>query len=478
MLAIQASGTQSKGDSLIRKTLRLWVIVAVVGAVGLLGLGYVFAQQQTGVSRELPTTPVAAGDEFVVTINNVGLADGGIGSIEETLLDSGLTYVDGSAVSTNPDAIIGDDEAVTGVITFTLIAVDSFTYRVAVGPDVGAGPHFSGTLKGFSGPPRTIGGDDSIMVESDDNMMTPGDGTTMPGDGTTPGEGDGTAMPSNASRLLPTAPVAAGDEFVVTINNVGLADGGIGSIEETLLDSGLTYVDGSAVSTNPDAIIGDDEAVTGVITFTLLAVDSFTYRVTVGPDVGDGPHFSGTLKGFSGPARTIGGDDSITVEAPDEPETPTIPVGDASRVLPTGRVAQGAEFAVTINNVGLADGFGRIEETLDSGLTYVQDSAASTTPNAVIGDGDAVTGVITFTLIGVDSFTYGVTVGADVADGPYVFSGLLTKLSGDPTTIAGDSSVTVGTPAPSISRPSRPRAPASRPRTVLRGGLQRHALHR
>ena len=66
---------------MIRKTLRLLVIVAVVGAVGLLGLGYVVAQQ--AVSRELPTTPVAAGDEFVVTINNVGLADG-FGKIEET----------------------------------------------------------------------------------------------------------------------------------------------------------------------------------------------------------------------------------------------------------------------------------------------------------------------------------------------------------------------------------------------------------
>ena len=150
------------------------------------------------------------------------------------------------------------------------------------------------------------------------------------------------------------------------------------------------------------------------------------------------------------------------MEAPDEPETPAIlPVGDASRVLPTGRVAQGTEFAVTINGVGLAEGIGQIEETLDSGLTYVDGSAASTTPNAAIDDGDAVTGVITFSLVAVDSFTYKVTVGADVADGPYAFSGLLKKLSGEPTTIAGDPSVTVGTPAP-VRRPRARAQPSNR----------------
>ena len=298
-------------------------------------------------------------------------------------LVSGLTYVKDSAASTTPDAVIGDGDSVTGVITFTLIGVDSLTYRVSVGPEVGDVPHFSGVLEKITST-IAIGGDDSIMVESDDGMMMPGDGTTMPDGGTTPGDGtampgDGTAMPGDASRLLPTGAVAAGDEFVVTINNVGLADG-FGKIEETLV-SGLTYVKDSAASTTPDAVIGDGDSVMGVITFTLIGVDSLTYRVSVGPEVGDVPHFSGVLEKITS-TTTIGGDDSITVEAPDEPETPAIPVGDASRVLPTGRVAQGAEFAVTINNVGLADGFGRIEETLDSGLTYVQDSAASTTPNA------------------------------------------------------------------------------------------------
>jgi hypothetical protein len=89
-------------------------------------------------------------------------------------------------------AVIDDGDAVTGVITFTLIAVDSFTYRVTVGPDLAEeGPHFSGVLEGISGSITTIGGDHSIMVESDDDMMMPGDG-------------DGTTMPGDVSRLLPT----------------------------------------------------------------------------------------------------------------------------------------------------------------------------------------------------------------------------------------------------------------------------------
>ena len=44
--------------------------------------------------------------------------------------------------------------------------------------------------------------------------------------------------------------------------------------------------------------------------------------------------------------------------------------------------------------------------------------------------------------MGVDSFTYEVTVGSDVADGSYTFSGILKKLSGDEK--IADSTVTVG----------------------------------
>ena len=431
---------------MIRKTLRLWVIVAVVGAVGLLGLGYVVAQ--TGVSRELPTAPVAAGDEFVVTINDVGLADG-FGEVKETL-PQGFSYVPNSAASSTPKAAISDGDATTGEITFTLVAVDSFTYRVMVGSAVADGSHaFSGVLEKLSST-TTIAGDGSITVGSGDDMAMPGDGTTTPGDDTT--------MPGDASRLLPTDAVAPDEEFVVTINNVGLADG-FGEVKETL-PQGFSYVSNSAASSTFKAAIDDGDATTGVITFNLVAVNSFTYRVMVGSAVADGSHaFSGVLEKLSS-TTTIAGDGSITVEASDTPDVPTTPVGDASRVLPTSRVAQGTEFAVTINNVGLADGIGQIEETLLAGFTYVDGSAASTTPNAAIDDGDAVTGVITFSLVAVDSFTYRVMVGSDVADGPYVFSGVLEKLSGEITTIGGDLQITVGTPPAPVRRASR--APTNR----------------
>ena len=52
-----------------------------------------------------------------------------------------------------------------------------------------------------------------------------------------------------------------------------------------------------------------------------------------------------------------------------------------SRSLPADPVAPDGEFAVTINNVGLADGFGSLVETLPAGFSYVEDSAASTGAN-------------------------------------------------------------------------------------------------
>jgi hypothetical protein len=95
-------------------------------------------------------------------------------------------------------------------------------------------------------------------------------------------------------------------------------------------------------------------------------------------------------------------------------------------------VARDGEFPVTINNVGLADGFGSVVETLPAGFSYVEDSAASTDANAVI-DAEVDGQTVTFTVVGVDSFTYRVRVGSDVADGEHTFSGSLEKLSGDET---------------------------------------------
>ena len=407
-----------------RKALPLVVIVAVAGMIGLVGMGLV-AAQQADLSRSLPVAPVAPDDEFTVTINNVGLADG-FGSVEETL-PAGFSYVGDSAGSSDANAVI--DAVVDGrTVTFTVVGVDSFTYRVTVGSDVADGPHtFKGVLKKLSG-------DETIA----DSTVTVGGPAPEPGD---------------LSRSLPAGPVAPDDEFTVTINNVGLADG-FGSVEETL-PAGFSYVDDSAASPTPNAVIGVEVSADGrTVTFAVVGVDSFTYRVTVGSDVADGPHtFKGVLKKLSGD-ETIA-DSTITVGGP-APQP-----GDLSRSLPAGPVAPDDEFTVAINNVGLANGFGEVEETLPAGFSYVDNSAASTDAKAVI-DAEVDGQTVTFTVVGVDSFTYRVTVGSDVADGPHTFKGVLKKLSGDET--IADSTITVGGPAPqpgdlSRSLPAGPVAP-------------------
>ena len=199
-------------------------------------------------------------------------------------------------------------------------------------------------------------------------------------------------------------------------------------------------------------------------TFTLVGVDSFTYKVAVGSEIGDGQHtFSGVLKkGFSGEAETIGGDDSVTVEAGTTTASPgMVMAGDVSRSLPAGPVAPGDELDVTISDVGLTDGFGSAEETLPAGFSYVEGSAVVT----IGADREAIDLTVedqtyTFTLVGVDSFTYKVAVGSEVGDGQHTFSGVLKKgFSGEAETIGGDDSVTV-----EAGTPTRPDTGAPGPR--------------
>ena len=72
--------------------------------------------------------------------------------------------------------------------------------------------------------------------------------------------------------------------------------------------------------------------------------------------------------------------------------------GGISRSLPSDSLMRGGEFSVTINNVGLADGFGEVMETLHAGFSYVQDSADSPTANAAINAAVA-DQTVTFTLV-------------------------------------------------------------------------------
>ena len=394
---------------MIKRVVPQLVFVAV--AVGLLGLITV-AAQMGGVSRSLPAGAVAPGDEFEVTINDVGLADG-FGTVVETL-PAGFSYVTGSAASTTANAQVGAE--VNGQdVEITVIAVDTLTYRVAVDPGVTDGQYdFTGELQKLSGD-DDITGDTSVTVAA-------GTTTTPPAETTTP-EPSPTTTPTGVSRSLPAGSVASGDEFEVTINNVGLADG-FGTVVETL-PTGFSYVIGSAASTTPNAQA--DAVVNGQdVEITVIAVDTLTYRVTIDSGVTDGSYtFSGVLETLSGDV-TIAGDISVTL--------------GIGRSFSPRSVPAGGTVTVTINEIGLADGFGTVVETLPTGFSYVIGSAASTDTNA---QADAVVNGqdVEITVIGVDTLTYGVRVGSSVRAGQYTFMGELQKLSGDETIAA--STITV-----------------------------------
>ena len=282
------------------------------------------------------------------------------------------------------------------------------------------------------------------------------------------------AQQAGPSRDLPTGPVAQGEKFTVTITDTGYgADRAIGQVVETL-PAGFSYVDGSATKVVGHATKGVvrgtvDATDSRIVTFSVVSVESFTYEVMVGDSVGDGDHT------FSG----AGGDDTITVEGgtttpPDMTPSPvattppdtTTPVG-VSRELPTGPVAQGEKFTVTITDTGYgADrAIGQVVETLPAGFSYVDGSATKVvghaTKGVVRGTVDATDSrIVTFSVVSVESFTYEVMVGDSVGDGDHTFSGAggddtITVEAGDDTTTPPDTT----TPEPTAGQrgPAGPR---------------------
>ena len=287
------------------------------------------------------------------------------------------------------------------------------------------------------------------------------------------------AQQAGPSRDLPADPVAQGEKFTVTITDTGYgADRAIGQVVETL-PAGFSYVDGSATKVVGHATKGVvrgtvDATDSRIVTFSVVSVESFTYEVMVGDSVGDGDHT------FSG----AGGDDTITVEGgtttpPDMTASPvattppdaTTP-GGVSRELPTGPVAQGEKFTVTITDTGYgADrAIGQVVETLPAGFSYVDGSATKVvghaTKGVVRGTVDATDSrIVTFSVVSVESFTYEVMVGDDVQDGDHTFSA-----GGD---VGGDATVTVEagddtTTPPDTTTPEEPTA-TPEPTAGLRG---------
>ncbi len=260
-------------------------------------------------------------------------------------------------------------------------------------------------------------------------------------------------------RSFSSNQVSAGDVLTVTISNLGLGAGTPASLEETIPD-GFTFLDGETVVT-PGIVSG---AIDGrIITFTLLGGDTLTYKLSVDSNaVARRTHFAGTLTTLGGTPQVILGDDEVDIVAaavdtptPEPTAEPTVePTPDTgtgpSRSLPGNAVAPGSSFNVNIDNIGIGGGFGQIEETLPSGFSYVADSA--TVVDGVGGGtvGGSVSGqTVTFTLLGVESFSYQATVGAGVSDGSHTFSGLFKDSpSSAGTSIGGDQSVSVQAPAP------------------------------
>ena len=283
------------------------------------------------------------------------------------------------------------------------------------------------------------------------------------------------AQQAGPSRGLPADPVVQGEKFTVTITDTGYgADRAIGQVEETL-PAGFSYVDGSATKVVGHATKGVvrgrvDATDSRIVTFSVVSVESFTYEVMVGDSVGDGDY------DFSG----AGGDDTITVEGgtttpPDMTASPvattppdTTTPGGVSRELPTGPVARGEKFTVTITDTGYgADrAIGQVVETLPAGgFSYVDGSATKVvghaTKGVVRGRVDATDSrIVTFSVVSVESFTYEVMVGDSVGDGDHDFSG-----------VGGDDTISVegGTTTPPDTTTPEPTATPEQPTAGLRG---------
>ena len=192
-------------------------------------------------------------------------------------------------------------------------------------------------------------------------------------------------------------------------------------------------------------------AVSGqTVTLTLLGVESLGYQVSVGGSVADGTYdFSGVVKETPTSAGiAIGGDQSVSVMAP-----APMPV---SRSFSDDPTQAGMDVTVTISNIGFGGGFGQIEETLPSGITYVPNS------ESVVSGGTGATAsastsgqTVTFTLLGTEAISYDVTVDAAATDGLYEFSGVVRETPGAAgTDIEGDTSLRVGpepTPVPTAA---------------------------
>ena len=205
----------------------------------------------------------------------------------------------------------------------------------------------------------------------------------------------------SATRSINPATVAPGGTVTVTIQAADY--GQAGGVTETL-PAGFAYV-GSSLSTSQVNESGQN------VRFTLQGDNSFTYTVTASSTPGS-YDFSGNLRDFDRVDHRVGGDSSVTVEAPSTPSTPT---PSANRSINPATVAPGGivTVAITAADYGQAGG---VTETLPAGFAYVGSSLSTSQVNESGQN-------VRFTLQRDNSFTY--TVTASSTPGPYDFSGTL-----------------------------------------------------
>ena len=389
---------------------KIVIAVAMAGVLLLVGIASVAAQQnEPSAIRSFNPASVAPGGTVTVTILLANYR--GIGRVTETL-PAGFVYV--SSAHDSAGVNVSGQE-----VRFTLQGDSSVAYTVTASRT--AGSHlFSGMLRDSVRDDYPVGGVDTVTVEA-----------------------------PSATRSFNPASVAPGGTVTVTIHVANY--GGIGRVTETL-PAGFAYL--SSTHDSAGVNVNGQE-----VRFTLQGDSSVAYTVTASRTAGSHT-FSGMLRDSDTNDHTVGGVDTVTVEAP-----------SATRSFDKASVAPGGTVTVTIllANYG---GIGRVTETLPAGFVYV--SSAHDSAGVRVNDQE-----VRFTLQGDSSLNY--TVTASRTAGSHTFSGMLRDSDTNDHTVGGATRVTVRRPSSGGGGTSN-RAPVFRDGAhggaVSRRGCRRRRLSR
>ena len=232
----------------------------------------------------------------------------------------------------------------------------------------------------------------------------------------------------SATRSFVTDSVAAGDDLEVQVEVSGL--GGFGQVSETLPD-GFSFAAAGDLSASQVMVNGQD------LTFTLLSDTTFTYTVTAAATAGS-YDFAGTVADSNRDSVAVSGASSVEVTGGAGPES--------ERTFLAASADPGGALTV---NISAADygAAASVAETLPAGFSY---DASSLSEASVVVSGQ----VVTFTLLGDDSFTYTVTASSDPGD--YTFAGTIRSFDRITADISGDTTIAVNPPEPASASRSFP----------------------